>query len=114
MKILSPDPHELEIVAHFSFLGLSGTSLMAFIGALECLLGLGFWSGYLAKFVAWTGISVLLAMNISGILGGGGTIASPIGLLIKNTPLWCCMGLLAANGAGKWRLPSLKLSNGNS
>ncbi len=106
-KILRPDAHELDIVGHFSFAGLSGATLMLFIGGLEILLALGFWSGLLPRLCAWTGIVALLAMNLTGIAGGDGTIADPIGLLIHNTPLWCCMGAIAMWGAGKWTLLEL-------
>lgn len=102
-KILRPDAHESNIVAHFHFLGLSGTSLMMFIGALEVLLALGFWSGLLPKLVGWTGCVALLAMNLVGIFASG-EIASPFELLVKNTPLWFCMALVATQGAGKWAL----------
>ena len=105
-KIVRPDAHELDIVGHFSFAGLQGAGLMIFIGALETLLALGFWSGLAPKLTAWTGIVALLAMNLVGILGGGGTIADPIGLLIHNLPLWCCMGAIAFFGAGKMTLQS--------
>ena len=106
-KILRPDPHELDIVSHFSFLGLSGATLMMFIGALETLLALGFWSGLLPRLCAWTGIVALLAMNLVGIAGGDGTIADPLGLLIHNTPLWCCMLAIALWGAGRWSVSDL-------
>ena len=106
-KIVRPDPHELDIVRHFSLFGIGGATLMVFIGALETLLALGFWSGLLPRLCAWTGIVALLAMNLVGITGGGGTIADPIGLLIHNTPLWCCMLAMALWGAGAWTLPSL-------
>ena len=111
-KIVRPDPHELEIVGHFSFFGMSGAALMLFIGALETLLALGFWSGLLPKLCAWTGIVALLAMNLTGIAGGDGTIADPVGLLIHNTPLWCCMGAIALWGAGRWSLLSVLKSSG--
>lgn len=75
---------------------------MRFIGALEILLALGFWSGLLPQLVGWTGCIALLAMNLVGI--GSGEIASPLGLLIKNTPLWFCMALVATQGAGHWAL----------
>ncbi|RYG64212.1 hypothetical protein EON80_19665 [bacterium] len=91
MKILRPDPHELDIVRHFSFLGLGGADLMKGIGALECLLALGFFSGLIPRSVGIVGSVALLAMNLTGIFAGGGTIAAPLGLLIKNTPLWFCM-----------------------
>ena len=106
-KILAPDTHELDIVRHFSFLGLSGADLMIFIGALETLLALGFWSGLLPKLCAWTGIVALLAMNLVGIFGSDGSIADPVGLLIHNTPLWCCMLAIGLWGAGQWTLASL-------
>ena len=106
-KIIAPDAHELEIVGHFSFLGMSGATLMLLIGALETLLALGFWSGILPRLCAWTGIVALLAMNLVGILGANGAIADPIGLLIHNAPLWCCMGAMAVWGAGQWTLPEL-------
>ncbi len=106
-KILRPDAHELDIVRHFSFLGLSGADLMIFIGALETLLALGFWSGVLPKLCAWTGIVALLAMNLVSIFGAGGTITDPVGLLIHNTPLWCCMLAIGLWGAGTGTLPSL-------
>lgn len=102
-KILRPDAHETRIVAHFRFLGVSGAGLMRFIGALEILLALGFWSGWLAPLVGWTGCAALLAMNAVGIIASG-EIASPWGLLVKNTPLWFCMALVATQGAGRWAL----------
>jgi uncharacterized membrane protein YphA (DoxX/SURF4 family) len=98
MKILHPDPHELDIVRHFSFLGLGGGDLMKAIGTLECLLALGFFSGLFPRLVGGIGSVALLAMNLTGIFAGGGTIAQPLGLIIKNTPLWFCM-LFYALGA---------------
>ena len=106
-KILAPNAHELDIVSHFAFFGLSGGALMIFIGALETLLALGFWSGLLPKLCAWTGIVALLAMNLVGIFASDGSIADPVGLLIHNTPLWCCMLAIALWGAGKWTLQTL-------
>ena len=106
-KILRPDAHELAIAGHFWFFGLSGAALLMLIGALETLLALGFWSGLVPKFTAWAGIIALLTMNLVGIVGGGGTIADPVGLLIHNLPLWCCMGALAVWGAGRWSLAAL-------
>lgn len=108
-KILRPEAHETRIVAHFHFLGLSGAGLMSFIGALEVLLALGFWSGLLPRLVGWTGCAALLLMNLVGIFGSG-EIASPLALLIKNTPLWFCMALIATQGAGRFapRFPQPK------
>lgn len=91
MKILRPDPHELDIVGHFSFMGLGGAGLMQAIGALECLLALGFFSGLLPRLVGVVGSVALLAMNLTGIFAADGTIEQPLGLLIKNAPLWFCM-----------------------
>ena len=106
-KIVRPDAHELDIVSYFSFFGFGGATLMMFIGGLETLLALGFWSGLLPRLCAWTGVIALLAMNLVGIIGSDGTIADPMGLLIHNLPLWCCMLAIALWGAGRWTLAPL-------
>lgn len=98
MKILHPDRHELDIVRHFSFFGVRGASLMALIGMLKILLAVGLFSGLWPRVVGLVGAVALLAMNLTGIFAGGGTIAAPLGLVVKNAPLWFCM-LFYAFGA---------------
>ena len=105
MKILHPDAHELAIVAHFAPANLGAGALMGAIGALEILLGLGFCSGLWPRLVGWVGFTALLLMNLVGIFGSG-EIVAPLGLLIKNGPLWLAMALIATQGAGLWALRS--------
>ena len=106
LKIIAHDPHQLAIVKSFAFGSFTPFLLMTLIGGGETLLGLAVLSGLYWRFIAWFQGVLLVVMNITGILFGGGQIAQPIGLLIHNLPLLLCIALLSIYGPGE---PALKL-----
>ena len=94
MKVLRQDPHEVSIVgAVGSPLGMTATQFLCLIGAGEVLIALAVLAGLYPRFVAGFQIGLLLAMNVTAIFFGRGTIADPIGLLIHNMPLIVCIFL---------------------
>ena len=108
LKVLARDPHQLSIVKSFAFDPLTPLILMTLIGCGETLLGLTVLSGLFWRFVASFQGVLLITMNITGILFGGGQIAQPVGLLIHNLPFLACIATLGIYGPGK---PVLKLPN---
>ena len=101
LKLLSPDAHHLEIVrATGGPFGWSPERFLRAIGAGETLLALAILSGVWPRFVNGSAVALLLAMNLVGIVQGGGTIHDPVGLLVGNGPLVLCGLLLAAHGPG--------------
>jgi hypothetical protein len=46
-------------------------------------------------------------MNLIGSIWGGGNIASPVGLAIKNLPFLMCIYLVGRYGPGDYTLASL-------
>lgn len=112
LKVVAHDPHQLAIVKSFAFGPLTPVMLMTLIGCGETLLGLAVLSGLFARFMAWFQGLLLIAMNLTGILFGGGQIAQPVGLLIHNLPLLVCIALLGVCGPGQpvLKLPGRKLA----
>jgi uncharacterized membrane protein YphA (DoxX/SURF4 family) len=108
MKLVARDPHELAIVAAVGGPGgLSAEGFLKLIGAGETLLGFGVLSGLGARPLAVFQILLLLAMNLIGSAWGGGNVASPVGLLIKNLPFLMCIYLVGQFGPGDYTLASL-------
>jgi len=102
-KVLMPDPHELEIVqsaAHV--LGVSGAWPLSAIGFAETALAVVVFAGTWFRAVAVIQAAVLIGMNASGILLGGGAISKPADLLIHNVPLLLCIALVGLYGPGEW------------
>lgn len=91
LKIVAADAHHLEIVRQVGF--TSPLLAMRLIGVGETLLGIGVLSGFYPRAVAALQIAIILAMNVTGILFGGGSIPDPAGLLIGNLPLLLCIAL---------------------
>lgn len=108
MKLLARDPHELSIVAAVGGPGgLSPAQFLGLIGAGETLLALGVLSGLFARPLAILQAVLLLSMNVVGIVMGGGNIADPAGLLVRNLPFLACMYLIGRYGPGAYSLPDL-------
>jgi uncharacterized membrane protein YphA (DoxX/SURF4 family) len=108
MKLVARDPHELAIVAAVGGPGgLSSEQFLRLIGIGEALLGLGVLSGLWTRPLASLQILLLLAMNLIGSVWGGGNIARPVGLVIKNLPFLMCIYLVGRYGAGDYTLASL-------
>ena len=99
-KIIARDAHEFSIVQQFADSPERAQQLMLGIGIAETLLALAVLIGVFCRPLAWFQIFILLTMNLTGILFGGGTIADPIGLLIHNLPIVACMALLGLRGPG--------------
>jgi uncharacterized membrane protein YphA (DoxX/SURF4 family) len=104
LKIVLRDPHHRAIVAAVFGHDWRADLGLIFIGSAETLLALGIASGMAHRFVNSIQIVVLLAMNIVGIVCGGGEIAHPVGLLIQNLPLICCAALIIVQGPGPFVL----------
>ncbi|MHA3772523.1 DoxX-like family protein [Verrucomicrobiota bacterium sgz303538] len=102
LKVVALDPHHLEIVTHVGF--SSPEIALRLIGLGETLLGLGVLSGILYRWIALFQIVLIVAMNVTGILFGGGSIAHPAGLLIGNLPLLFCIALVGWYGPGSFAL----------
>jgi uncharacterized membrane protein YphA (DoxX/SURF4 family) len=108
MKLAVRDPHELAIVAAVGGPGgLTPSNFLTLIGVGETLLALGVLSGLLARPLAALQIFLLIAMNGIGIVWGGGNIAHPVGLLIKNLPFLTCIYLVGRFGPGSHGLTAL-------
>jgi len=103
-KIVTGNAYELSIVRQFSATPEGARQLMNVIGAAETLLALGVLSGLFARPLAWFQIAILLAMNLTGIFFGGGTIREPVVLLIHNLPLLLCMAIIGLHGPGAFAL----------
>jgi uncharacterized membrane protein YphA (DoxX/SURF4 family) len=100
LKIVFRDSHHRAIVASvFGSDWRADAGLLA-IGAGETLLAIGIASGFAHRVINGLQIILLLAMNVVGILYGGGEIAHPAGLLIQNLPLVCCAVLIIVQGPG--------------
>lgn len=106
LKVIAHDPHHLAIVRSFAVAPITPLLLMTLIGSGETLLGLGVLSGLFWRALAWFQGLLLVVMNLTGILFGGGHIAQPVGLLIGNLPLLLCITLVGIYGPGE---PALKL-----
>jgi uncharacterized membrane protein YphA (DoxX/SURF4 family) len=108
MKLITRDPHELAIVAAVGGPGgLTPGGFMMLIGVGETLLALGVLSGLFARPLAAAQILLLLAMNGAGIAWGDGSIAHPIGLILKNLPFLMCIYLVGRFGPGDYSLMAL-------
>ena len=70
----------------------------------ETLLALGVLSGLWWRPLAWFQLALLAAMNAIGILAGGGAIADPAGLILRNLPFAMCIILIGLYGPGAWAL----------
>ncbi len=101
-KLVMRDAYELSIVRQFAGSDAGALQLMSAIGTAETLLAIAVLSGIFARPLAWFQITMLVVMNLTGIFFGNGTIEHPIGLLIKNLPLWFCMALIGFYGPGWW------------
>ena len=104
LKVIVRDPHHLEIVRSVGF--PDATAAMLAIGACETLLAAGVLSGLFHRAISTFQIVILLAMNLTGILFGGGNISHPFGLLIGNLPLLICIALIGLYGPGALSLRS--------
>ena len=102
LKVIAVDPHHLEIVTQVGF--SSPLLALRLIGAGETLLALGVLSGLLHRWIALFQIVLIVAMNVSGILFGGGEIAHPAGLIIGNLPLLFCIALVGLYGPGSYAI----------
>jgi uncharacterized membrane protein YphA (DoxX/SURF4 family) len=102
LKVIAVDPHHLEIVTQVGF--ASPLMALRLIGAGETLLALGVLSGLFYRWISLFQILLLVAMNASGILFGGGKIAQPVGLIIGNLPLLFCIALVGLHGPGSYAL----------
>jgi uncharacterized membrane protein YphA (DoxX/SURF4 family) len=92
LKVIARDPHHLEIVER---VGLPHPLIaLSVIGVCEGLLAIAVLSGFFPRAVAGFQIAVILSMNLTAILGSGGAIREPIGLLLGNAPLLLCIALV--------------------
>jgi len=101
LKVIARDPHHLEIVQR---VGLPHPELaLMTIGIGESLLGLAVLSGFFPRSVAAFQIVLILAMNLTAIIGSGGAIREPMGLLLGNMPLLLCIALVGWHGSASSR-----------
>jgi uncharacterized membrane protein YphA (DoxX/SURF4 family) len=100
LKVVRPAPHELAVAASVALGPLSPAALLRVIGGGETLLGLGVLSGRFDRFLAWFQGTVLVLMNVIGILFAGKAIADPVGLVIHNLPLLLCIVVLGLYDPG--------------
>jgi uncharacterized membrane protein YphA (DoxX/SURF4 family) len=103
LKLLTRAPHELAVVAGVGG-RLAPERLLELIGGGESLLALGVLCGLWWRPLAWFQLALLAAMNAIGILAGGGAIADPAGLVIRNLPFVMCIILIGLYGPGAWAL----------
>jgi uncharacterized membrane protein YphA (DoxX/SURF4 family) len=103
LKVLRPAPHELALVAAVAPAPLSPARFLLLIGCGETLLGLAVLSGLYARPLAFFQGTLLVLMNFLGILFGGGSIADPVGLVIRNVTLLLCIAALGLHGPGAFR-----------
>ena len=105
LKIIALDPHHLDIIrAVVGTSGIDPVLLLRVIGSCETLLAIGILSGLIYRFVSYFQIIILLIMNLTGAISGGGTIAHPIGLIISNLPTFMCALVVAVHGPGAFSL----------
>jgi uncharacterized membrane protein YphA (DoxX/SURF4 family) len=105
-KIVGPAEHELAVVQSLPGLPVSALTLLRIIGIGETLLGIAVASGLYARPLAIFQGLLLITMNGLGIALGGGAIADPVGLIVKNLPLLCCIALLGVAGGAPPRAAS--------
>ena len=102
LKVITRDAHHLSIVAS---VGLPKPEIaMLMIGLGETMIGAAVLSGLFHRLVSGFQIILLLAMNLTGILFGGGNVTNPAGLLIGNLPLIMCILAIGLYGPGAWSL----------
>lgn len=99
LKVILLDPEHLAVVAGLEQSVLSPENLLRLIGSCEILLALGIVSGLLNRFVSIFQFTILLVMNIIGIVFSG-AITAPLGLLVQNLPLFFCIALVGFYGPG--------------
>lgn len=99
LKVILLDPEHLSIVEGLGQSWLSPENLLRLIGSCEILLALGILSGFFNRFVSIFQFTILLTMNIIGIVFSG-AIAAPLGLLVQNLPLFFCIALVGYFGPG--------------
>lgn len=102
-KLVMRDAYELSIVRQFTASDTGAAQLMSAIGTAETLLAIAVLSGLFARPLAWFQVAILVVMNLTGIFFGNDTIEQPVGLLIKNLPLWTCMATIGFYGPGGWK-----------
>ncbi|MBC7922492.1 MAG: hypothetical protein H7Z75_15540 [Ferruginibacter sp.] len=100
LKVLHPSPEHLAVVQGLG-LGswVAAPALLMLIGWGETLLAVGIWSGFYHRFVSWFQLTILLLMNLVGILFSH-AIEQPGHLLVQNLPLFFCILTVARYGPG--------------
>jgi uncharacterized membrane protein YphA (DoxX/SURF4 family) len=102
---LCVDAHHLAIVSAIcSGTNFQAQPIMATIGACETLLAVGILSGLFYRFVSIFQIAIVIAMNLVGIICGGGNIQNPVGLIVTNLPLIMCALAIALYGPGEFSI----------
>jgi uncharacterized membrane protein YphA (DoxX/SURF4 family) len=105
LKLIRRAPHELAVVEGVGGFGpLTPLQFLQAVGAGETLLAVGVLSGLWWRGLAWFQIALLAAMNAVGILMGGGAIAEPAGLVVRNLPFVACIALVGLCGPGAFAL----------
>lgn len=99
LKVIQLDPEHLAVVQGLEQNLITPENLLRLIGGCEILLALGVLSGLFNRFVSIFQFTILLVMNIIGIVFSG-AIAAPLGLLVQNLPLFFCIALVAYYGPG--------------
>ena len=79
---------------------LSNTALAIFVGVIEILLGIAVLIGIWTKPLAILQLLCLLA-SIAIALAYG-YVHHPLGFIVSDLPFLACVGMLAAQGPGKW------------
>ena len=99
LKLILVDPEHLKVVEAVGQVGpLSPANFLFLIGLGETLLGLWILSGVFYKWSCGLQFSLIVAMNVIGILSGG--VDSPASLVITNLPLLACIWMAYRLGPG--------------
>jgi uncharacterized membrane protein YphA (DoxX/SURF4 family) len=92
--------HNYHIYFPWKISHLSPSVLGIFTGVIEILLGVAVLIGIWTKPLAITQLILMLVAIVIAIAYG--YTSHPIGFIISELPFVACIGMLAAQGAGKW------------
>lgn len=99
LKLVLVDPEHLKVVEAVGQVGpLTPANFLFLIGLGETLLGLWILSGWHYKWSCRFQFSLIVLMNVIGILSGG--VDNPAALIITNLPLLACIWAAERLGPG--------------
>lgn len=106
LKLVQHNPEELRVMATvFQRAHLAPLDLLRGVGCVETLLALGVLAGWKPRLLAGVQVLLLVGMDGVGIALGKGSLADPLGLIVRNLPFLVCILLVGQYdspvGAGK-------------